>query len=60
MFALIKFVLAAVWFLLTIGVLVNVWRNPATSMGHKLLWTAGVLFFPVLGPVAFILFGERN
>ena len=60
MFSLLKILLSAFWLLLTVGVLISLWRNPQTSSSNKLLWTVGVLIFPILGPVMFILFGDRT
>lgn len=59
MFTLIKFVISVLWFVLTIGVLVNIWRESNKETIAKLLWTVGVLVFPVLGPVIWILFGAN-
>lgn len=60
MFTLIKFVISILWFVLTIGVLVNIWRESNKETVSKLLWTVGVLAFPVLGPVIWILFGTNT
>ncbi|MDX2250005.1 MAG: PLDc N-terminal domain-containing protein [Bacteroidia bacterium] len=60
MFTLIKFAISVLWFVLTIGVLVNIWRESNKETIAKLLWTVGVLAFPVLGPVIWILFGSNN
>lgn len=60
MFTFLKAILSIFWLLLTIGVLVSLWRNRSLSSASKILWTLGVLFFPILGPVLFILFGERS
>jgi len=59
MFTLLKFLLSVFWLLLTIGVLVNLWRSEDRSSSYKLIWTLGILIFPFLGPLAFILFGDR-
>ncbi|MEZ4827823.1 MAG: PLDc N-terminal domain-containing protein [Bacteroidia bacterium] len=60
MFTLIKFAISVLWFVLTIGVLVNIWRESNKETISKLLWTVGVLVFPVLGPVFWILFGANS
>lgn len=59
MFSLLKILISLFWLLLTIGVLVSLWRNSKTKTSAKVLWTIGVLIFPILGPVMFILFGDR-
>lgn len=51
----VKSILGILWFLLTLGVLVTVWRDDRRETLNKLLWTAGVLFFPVLGPVVYMV-----
>ncbi|MEZ4772615.1 MAG: PLDc N-terminal domain-containing protein [Bacteroidia bacterium] len=60
MFTLIKFAVSVLWFVLTIGVLVNIWRESNKETIAKLLWTVGVLVFPVLGPVIWILVGANS
>jgi hypothetical protein len=60
MISLLKFIVSIVWLLLTIGVLVNLWRDKAGSGSSKVLWTLGILIFPILGPVLFLLFGART
>lgn len=60
MISLFKFILSIVWLFLTIGVLINLWRDKAGSSGSKILWTLGILLFPILGPVLFLLFGART
>ncbi|WP_409286209.1 PLDc N-terminal domain-containing protein [Pontibacter sp. G13] len=54
-----KFIIGVVWFLITIGALIYVWRSPQ-STSAKILWTLGIFFFPVLGPICWILFGDRS
>jgi hypothetical protein len=60
MIGLLKIILSAVWLFLTIGVLVNLWRDGRSSNLNKVLWTLGILCFPILGPVGFLLFGART
>ncbi len=60
MFVIIKFAISILWFVLTIGVLVNVWKEGKQETLGKLLWTVGVLAFPVLGPVIWLLYGSRS
>lgn len=60
MIGLVKFLVGAVWLLITIGALFNIWKSDARATGNKVLWTVGILFFPFLGPLAWILFGERK
>jgi hypothetical protein len=60
MIGLLKFVLWAAWLLVTIGVLINIWQRSQQSSLSKVLWTLGILLFPFLGPLAWILFGERT
>ncbi len=60
MIGLLKFVIWAAWLLVTIGVLVNIWQRSQQSTLNKVLWTVGILLFPFLGPLAWILFGERT
>ena len=57
---MIKFILSAVWFLITIGVIVNIWQQNGFDTLKKLLWTAGVLFFPLLGPIVYILSNRQS
>lgn len=57
---LIKFVLSVFWFVLTLGVLVRIWRNHSDSGVNKVLWTLGILLFPFLGPVVWLFYGKRN
>lgn len=51
----VKSILGILWFLLTLGVLVTVWRDDRRETLNKLLWTTGVLFFPVLGPIVYMV-----
>ncbi|GAB4421662.1 MAG: hypothetical protein OHK0039_36750 [Bacteroidia bacterium] len=60
MIALVKFLVSVFWLLLTIGVLYNIWRKSQQETLTKVLWTIGILIFPFLGPVAWIIFGERT
>ncbi|MCB0837183.1 MAG: PLDc N-terminal domain-containing protein [Bacteroidetes bacterium] len=60
MFGIIKFAISILWFVLTIGVLVNIWKEGKQETIGKLLWTVGVLAFPVLGPIIWILYGTRS
>ena len=60
MIGLLKFVIWAAWLLVTIGVLINIWQRSQQPVLGKVLWTVGILLFPFLGPLAWILFGERT
>ena len=60
MFGIIKFAISILWFVLTIGVLVNIWKEGKQETIGKLLWTVGVLAFPVLWPIIWILYGTRS
>lgn len=60
MLSLLKVLLSAVWLFLTFGVLINLWRDQGSSNLHKVWWSLGILLFPILGPVLFLLFGTRN
>lgn len=53
-------IIGVLWFLLTIGVLYNIWKKGQQDTLQKLLWTIGILAFPFLGPLAWIIFGERT
>ncbi|RMG66305.1 MAG: hypothetical protein D6722_15230 [Bacteroidetes bacterium] len=60
MIAFVKLLISIAWFLITIGVLFNIWKKSSLETAPKILWTLGILFFPFLGPVAWILFGDRT
>jgi hypothetical protein len=51
----VKSILGILWFLLTLGVLVTVWKDDRRETLNKLLWTGGILFFPVLGPIVYMV-----
>jgi hypothetical protein len=57
MFGIMSTLISIVWFLITIGVLVNVWQRKTMETITKLLWTFAVLVMPLLGPVLYMLFG---
>lgn len=42
-----------------IWALLNIWES-GESTGSKLLWTAGVLLFPVAGIIAWLIFGPKK
>jgi len=48
------------WFLITIGVLVNIWQRNNLETLSKLLWSAGVFFMPFIGPIVYMLFGGHE
>jgi hypothetical protein len=52
LFGLIMLV-AVIWALL------NIWES-GESTGSKLLWTVAVLVFPVIGFIAWLLFGPKK
>ena len=56
---LIKGLFSILWLVITIGALYNIWKGDSQTSMHKVLWTVGILVFPFLGPLAWILFGER-
>ncbi len=60
MFGLIGFIISAVWLIITLGVLYNIWVESSLENTPKVLWTLGILIAPFLGPLAWILFGERT
>lgn len=60
MFTLIGGLISLVWFLITIGVAYNILVKSNQTGSYKLLWVLGILLFPFLGPLAWILFGERT
>jgi len=60
MFDLLKPILSLLWLLLTLGVLVGLWRSRAIQVGGKVLWTLVVLLLPFLGSVFFLLLGDRR
>lgn len=60
MFTLIGGLIGLVWFLITLGVAYNIVVKSNQSGTFKLLWIVGILLFPFLGPLAWILFGERT
>ncbi len=54
-----SFILGIVILALDIWALMNVWQS-GTSDGAKIGWTIGVIVFPVLGFLAWILAGPKR
>ena len=59
-FGLLKTLISVAWLLFTIAVLVTVWRDKTATTGSKVLWTLAVLFFPIVGPIAYLFFGKKG
>ncbi|MEO0470169.1 MAG: PLDc N-terminal domain-containing protein [Bacteroidota bacterium] len=57
---MINFILSAIWFLITVGVIVNIWQQTGFDTLKKLLWTAGVVMFPFLGSIIYMLTQRKN
>ncbi len=55
LFAAITGLVSIFWFLLTLGMLVQLWKDDGRESSNKILWTLGIVFFPILGPVVFML-----
>ncbi len=49
-----------VWLVITVAVLLAIWRDKGVQNSIKLLWTLAILFLPVLGPALWLLFGKRT
>ena len=60
MFPLLGSLIGIVWFLLTLGMLFNLWKESKKPTLNKILWTGGILFAPVLGPILYMLFGMKG
>lgn len=60
MIAFVKFLISLLWLLITLGVLFNIWKKSGLETIPKVFWTLGILFFPFLGPVAWIIWGDRT
>ncbi|MDX2284499.1 MAG: PLDc N-terminal domain-containing protein [Bacteroidia bacterium] len=56
---MIKLIVGVLWFLVTIGALFNIWQESRMETLPKLAWTAAILFFPILGPVAYMLYSKK-
>ncbi|MEL6624356.1 MAG: PLDc N-terminal domain-containing protein [Bacteroidota bacterium] len=50
-------ILTIVWFLLTIGVLFNIWKESKKTTFSKVAWTGFILFAPIFGSIMYMLFG---
>lgn len=59
-FGALKAIFVLVWFVFTLGVLVQIWRDNATETIGKFLWTAAIFFMPFLGPLIWIFFGRNR
>jgi len=48
------------WLVITVAILLAIWRDKGVQNSSKLLWTLAILFLPALGPVLWLLFGKRS
>ncbi|MEO0897882.1 MAG: PLDc N-terminal domain-containing protein [Bacteroidota bacterium] len=60
MFSFIGGIIGFIWLIITLGVLYNIWVESKLETSSKLLWTIGIFILPFLGPLGWILFGERT
>ena len=54
-----RFILGLVHLALVIWAVINIWGSGATT-GEKVLWSLGVLIFPVVGFIVWFLAGPRS
>ena len=54
-----RFILGLVHLALVIWAVLNIWGS-AASTGEKVLWSLGVLIFPVVGFIVWFLAGPRK
>ena len=54
-----EFIFGIVVLALDIWALMNVWQSPSSSVS-KLVWTLAIVILPVIGFVAWLLFGPKG
>jgi len=54
-----EFIFGIVVLALDIWALMNVWQSPSSSVS-KLVWTLAIVILPVIGFVAWFLFGPKG
>jgi hypothetical protein len=55
-----SFILGIIVLALDIWALMNVWQSSSTSGGAKIGWTVGIIIFPVVGFLVWILAGPKQ
>ena len=56
MFTLVKIA----WIVLTIAIMIKIWRNDQTEITTKLLWTLLIVMLPVIGIIIWLFYGQNS
>lgn len=52
-------ILSVILFLIHLGFIIRVLTGPTRAPASRSTWVLAIFLFPILGPLAYLLFGER-